>query len=66
MKPWIFRLGLLGLALAIIAGFYFAMREKPILVDTAAVKRGEMRVTIKEEGVTKVREVYTVSAPSAG
>lgn len=66
MKPWIFRLGLLGLALAIIAGFYFAMREKPILVDTAAVKRGEMRVTIKEEGVTKVREVYTVSAPIAG
>jgi HlyD family secretion protein len=66
MNRWIFRLGLLGLALAILAGFYLAMREKPILVDTAMVKRGEMQVTIKEEGITQVKDVYTVSAPIAG
>lgn len=66
MNRWIFRLGLLGLALAILAGFYLAMREKPVLVDTAAVKRGEMQVTIKEEGITQVKDVYTVSAPIAG
>jgi HlyD family secretion protein len=66
MNRWIFRLGLLGLAFAILAGFYLAMREKPILVDTAMVKRGEMQVTIKEEGITQVKDVYTVSAPIAG
>ena len=66
MNRWIFRLGLIGLALAILAGFYLAMREKPILVDTAMVKRGEMQVTIKEEGITQVKDVYTVSAPIAG
>ncbi len=66
MNRWIFRLGLLGLALAILAGFYLAMREKPVLVDTAAVKRGAMQVTIREEGITQVKDVYTVSAPIAG
>lgn len=66
MNRWIFRLGLLGLALAILFGFYLAMREKPNLVDTAVVKRGEMRVTIREEGITQVKDVYTVSSPIAG
>ncbi len=66
MKSWIFRLGLAGLVLAILFGFYLAMREKPILVDTARVTRGEMRVTIKEEGITQVKDVYTVSSPIAG
>ena len=66
MNRWIFRLGLLGLALASLAGFYLAMREKPVLVDTAAVKRGAMQVTIREEGITQVKDVYTVSAPIAG
>ena len=66
MNRWIFCLGLLGLALAILGGFYLAMREKPVLVDTAAVKRDAMQVTIREEGITQVKDVYTVSAPIAG
>ncbi len=66
MKRWMFRLGLAGLALAILFGFYLAMREKPVLVDIAPVTRGEMRVTIREEGVTQVKDVYTVSSPIAG
>lgn len=66
MKRWIFRLGMLGLALVILAGFYLAMREKPVLVDTAPVQRGAMRVTIQEEGITQVKDIYTVSAPIAG
>lgn len=66
MKRWIFRLGLAGLVLAILFGFYLAMRETPVRVDTAQVVRGQMRVTIKEEGITQVKDVYTVSSPIAG
>ncbi|MCG6858504.1 MAG: HlyD family efflux transporter periplasmic adaptor subunit [Salaquimonas sp.] len=47
-------------------GIYVALRVKPVLVDTATASRGPMEVTINEEGVTKVRNVYTVSSPIAG
>jgi HlyD family secretion protein len=66
MGIWIKRLGLLGLALAIAGGFYFAMREQPVAVDTAIVISGPMKVTIDEEGVTRVKDVYAVSSPIAG
>lgn len=51
---------------AIIAGFAYALREKPQMVDAGAVTRGPMRVTVSQEGVTRVREVYAVSSPIAG
>ncbi len=51
---------------AIIAGFAYALREKPQLVDVGTVTRGPMRVTVSQEGVTRVREVYAVSSPIAG
>ena len=35
-------------------------------VDLATVTRGKMAVTIDDEGKTRVRHVYTVSAPIAG
>ncbi|MEX0408226.1 HlyD family efflux transporter periplasmic adaptor subunit [Aquibium sp. LZ166] len=63
---WIKRLGLALLALAIAAGFVWALREQPALVDVAEVVEAPMRVEIREEGKTQVREVYTVSAPIAG
>lgn len=47
-------------------GFYLAMREKPVLVDIATVRSGLMEVTIDEEGITQVRDVYTISSPIAG
>lgn len=51
---------------AIVAGFAYALREKPQLVDVGTVTRGPMRVTVSQEGITRVREVYAVSAPIAG
>lgn len=63
---WTKRIGLLLLAAAVVAGFYYAMREQPVLVDIAAVVEAPMRVTIRQEGATRVREVYTISAPIAG
>src|SRR5262249_50091061 len=55
---------LLG-ALAIVAVLWFAW-PRPVAVDIAAVVKGPMQVTIDDEGKTRVRHVYTVSAPIAG
>lgn len=63
---WIKRAGLGLVAIAIAAAFVWALAEQPTLVDTASITRGPMKVTIREEGTTRVREVYTISAPIAG
>jgi HlyD family secretion protein len=54
-------------ALAAIAGglAWFAW-PRPILVDLATVARGPIEVTADDDGKTRVRHVYTVSAPIAG
>jgi HlyD family secretion protein len=65
-SPWLKRgVGVLALA-AVAGGFAYALREQPSLVDVAKVSEGPMRVTIREEGVTRVREVYTVSTVITG
>ncbi len=43
-----------------------AFRPRPVSVDLAAIAEAAMRVTIDEEGRTRVREVFAVSAPVAG
>lgn len=63
---WMKRLGFALAAAVIAAAFAWALREPPALVDVAIVAEGAMRVTIREEGRTRVRDVYTVSAPIAG
>lgn len=66
MRIWMKRLGFLALLLIVGAGFYLVMREQPIAVDIAPVTAGPMTVTIDEEGVTRVKDVYAVSSPIAG
>jgi HlyD family secretion protein len=63
---WIKRALLAGLAVLVIAGFYYALAPKPALVDTATIARAPMRVTVDEEGETRIREIYVVSAPIGG
>jgi HlyD family secretion protein len=55
---------MLGLAIAA-AGVWFVW-PNPILVDTAPAVRAAMAVTVDEEAKTRVRNVYTVSAPVSG
>ena len=57
--------GYLLLALVIAGAAWFAW-PRPVLVDLATVKRGPMEVTIDDEAKTRVRHIYTVSAPVAG
>lgn len=51
---------------AVLLVLYFVFRPQPIAVDSVIISKGEMTVTVDEEGVTRVREVYMVSAPVAG
>lgn len=54
-------------ALALVGGtLAAAFWPRPALVDIAEIRRGPIRVTIDEEGRTKVREPYVVSSPVAG
>jgi HlyD family secretion protein len=55
---------LLG-GLAAVGVIVFAW-PRPVPVDLATVAKGPMEVTVDDEGKTRVRHVYTVSAPVAG
>ena len=44
----------------------WALRPQPIAVETAQVARGAFEQTVSDDGRTRVRERYVVSAPLAG
>lgn len=61
------RLIIWGLLLVVLtAGIVYALRPQPVPVDFAVAETGVLRVTIDDEGETRVREVYTLFAPLAG
>ena len=43
-----------------------AFMPSPVLVDTGAAEVGPMRVTISEEGRTRVKQRYLITAPASG
>src|SRR5512134_3310008 len=43
-----------------------ALWPEPIEVDTAVVTRSHMQVTIDEDGVTRVRDRFVITAPVSG
>jgi HlyD family secretion protein len=51
---------------AVTAVFVWAFRPQPVPVETAAVRTGLFEQTVDEDGKTRVRERYVVSAPVAG
>jgi len=55
-----------GVALALIVVLYFLMRPQPVSADFGAVDKGDLAIAVAGEGKTRVREIYTVSAPIAG
>jgi HlyD family secretion protein len=55
-----------GLAAALAVFLVYAFRPQPVAVDFAEVTRGRLTVTIDEEGETRVRDVFLLSAPVAG
>jgi HlyD family secretion protein len=55
-----------GVALATAMFLVYTLRPTPVPVEVTAAGRGPLRVTIDEEGRTRVRDRYVVVAPVAG
>jgi HlyD family secretion protein len=65
MKSWLsWLLVFIGLALAVAIGYSFW--PKPQEVDLVTVERGSISVSVDEDGKTRIREKYVVSAPLSG
>ena len=54
------------LALAVVGALVWSFWPRAVPVEAATVTRGPLRVEVSDEGRTRVREVYQVSAPVAG
>lgn len=52
--------------LALLGGLMLAFRSQPVAVELEEVTRGPFEQTVDEDGKTRVRERYVVSAPLAG
>jgi HlyD family secretion protein len=53
-------------ALALAALVAWALRPQPVAVETAEVVRGPFEQTVVDDGKTRVRDRYVISAPLAG
>lgn len=63
---WVRRFILLAVAAGVVAAIVLALQPRPVLVDTATIERGPMMVAISDDGRTRIRERYVVSAPLSG
>jgi HlyD family secretion protein len=61
-KRWLPWLGVALLVALILIGF----RPQPIPVETAKVVEGTLRATVNEEGKTRIKQRFVVSAPVTG
>jgi HlyD family secretion protein len=60
------KLFVLLVAAAIVVGLGYAFVPEPVDADLVTVERGDLIVTVDEDGKTRIREMYTVSAPLNG
>ncbi|MDE2383818.1 MAG: efflux RND transporter periplasmic adaptor subunit [Alphaproteobacteria bacterium] len=51
---------------ALVAGLAWALWPKPVPVEAVAIGRHDVDITIDDEGKSRVRDVFAVSAPIAG
>jgi type 1 glutamine amidotransferase len=51
---------------ALAAALLWLFRPLPVAVDLAAVSRGALQVTVGDEGETRVRDMFVISAPVSG
>jgi HlyD family secretion protein len=60
------RIGGAAAVLFVLALLVVIVRPAPVRVDVGRVERGRLRVTVDEEGRTRVRDRFIVAAPIAG
>jgi HlyD family secretion protein len=58
--------GALAVAAVVAVLLVVALRPTPIEVELSSVSRGAMRVTVDEEGMTRIRDKFLITAPVAG
>jgi len=58
--PWIIA------ALLLLGGLFYGFWPEAVQVDSARVQRGPLRVTVNDDGETRIREKYIVSSPMTG
>jgi HlyD family secretion protein len=51
---------------ALLAVLVWLFRPQPVLVDLASATRGPLQVSVSDDGETRVRDVFVVSAPVPG
>jgi HlyD family secretion protein len=56
----------LAAALLVAAGLTYSFWPRPVDVEVVRLTRGPLRVTVDEDGKTRIKERYIVSAPLAG
>jgi len=66
LKTWIKRLLGLGLLSLLVGGLVYALLPKPVPVDLATTLVAPLQVTVEEDGRTRIRDKFMVSAPLAG
>ena len=54
------------LLLAVAAGITWSFWPVPIAVDAGVVTRGPFQLSVQDQGRTRVRDAYTISAPVSG
>lgn len=64
--PWRRRIALALIAALVAVGLFLGFRPQPIEVDLGAAQRASLRVTIEQEGRTRVLDRYVVAAPVSG
>jgi HlyD family secretion protein len=60
-KTW----GLIAAAIAVVAALAWAFAPRPVEVEIATVAQGRFEQAIEEDGRTRLKERYTISAPVA-
>jgi HlyD family secretion protein len=66
MNRYLRRILFIAFLLAIAGLIVYAFLPKPVPVDIAAVTLGPMQVTVDEDGKTRIKDRYVISAPLAG
>ncbi len=66
MNRWIPRLGLILVTISLVALLAWALWPAPVPVTTATAATGRFTESVREEGRTRLRDTWNVSAPIAG
>ena len=60
------KLLVIGIIVVVASATVYGFLPKPVEVDLVAVSRGPLQVTIEEEGRTRLKDRFVISAPTAG